>query len=418
MSTKKNIIYPKINKGVTLFKEYFKTKNKPDYQIIIIASVLITIGIVFSYSLSIYTVIYLGYDEFHFLKRQFAIGMFSIFLIFLFAHIKPDKLVPLISWSILALFTIAIVFMQALPSSMTVQAGGATRWIRILGFSISPVEFFKIGLVYYLAFSFNKRLVMITKGSISSEIIFTLRYITIFLLTAYFVAVEQKELGQTLVIGITIFIMLIFAKINWKLLFSLVIIAIVSFAVLISYFPHRINRIQSWWGSVQDTLSDYLPSFIADKLKIDSFNEAYQVGHSINAINNGGIFGEGISNGYIKLGFLSDVHTDFVLAGITEEIGLFGLSFIMMLFMYLIIRIFRIARLTNNNIYFYFTIGVGVSIGTSLLINTFGTSGMIPIKGLPVPLLSYGGSSLVATSIAIGLVLSISNSISKKEANV
>ena len=398
-----------------MLDKYFKTINKPDYQIIIIASVLITIGIIFSYSLSVYTVIYLGYDEFHFLKRQFIVGMFSIFLIFLFAHIKPDKIVPLISWLLFAIFAITVIFMQLLPSSMTIQSGGATRWIKLPGFSISPVEFFKIGLIYYLAYSFNKRLQKVKENNIYSQLVFIFSYIIIFLLVGYFVAVNQKELGQTLVIAMIIFILLIFAKINWKILLSLVLFAFFAFFLLINYFPHRINRIHSWWGSVQDSFFNYLPSFIEKNLRIESYSEAYQVGHSLNAINNGNIFGEGISNGYIKLGFLSDVHTDFVLAGITEEIGLLGLLFIILLFVYMIVRIFRIARLTSNTVYKYFSIGVGVSIGTSLLINTFGTSGMIPIKGLPVPFLSYGGSSLISTSIAIGLVLSISNSIKKKE---
>ena len=398
-----------------MLDKYFKTINKPDYQIIIIASILITIGIIFSYSLSVYTVIYLGYDEFHFLKRQFIVGIFSIFLIFLFAHIKPDKIVPLISWLLFAIFAIIVVFMQLLPSSMTIQSGGATRWIKLSGFSISPVEFFKIGLIYYLAYSFNKRLKKVKENNIYSQLVFIFTYIIIFLLIAYFVAVIQKELGQTLVIAMIIFIMLIFAKINWKILLSLVFFAIFCFYILISYFPHRINRIHSWWGSVQDTFLKYLPNFLEKNLRIDSYNEAYQVGHSINAINNGGILGEGLSNGYIKLGFLSDVHTDFVLAGITEEIGLIGLLCIILLFVYMIIRIFRIARLTSNKIYQYFSIGVGVSIGTSLLINTFGTSGMIPIKGLPVPFLSYGGSSLIATSIALGFVLSISNTIKENK---
>ena len=398
-----------------MLNKYFETKNKPDYQLLIITSFLIIIGIIFSYSLSIYTVIYLGYDEFHFLKRQLIVGIFSIIILFLFAHMKPANFIPRISWILFALFTVTIIFMQTLPSSMTIQSGGATRWIKLPGFSISPVEFFKIGLIYYLAHSFNKRLVKVKENNIYSQLVFIFTYIIIFLLIAYFVAAVQKELGQTLVIAMIIFIMLIFAKINWKILLSLVFFAIFCFYILISYFPHRINRIYSWWGSVQDTFLKYLPNFLEKNLRIDSYNEAYQVGHSINAINNGGILGEGLSNGYIKLGFLSDVHTDFVLAGITEEIGLIGLLCIILLFVYMIIRIFRIARLTSNKIYQYFSIGVGVSIGTSLLINTFGTSGMIPIKGLPVPFLSYGGSSLIATSIALGFVLSISNTIKENK---
>ena len=193
-----------------------------------------------------------------------------------------------------------------------------------------------------------------------------------------------------------------------KIFISIFVIAITVIISLITFFPHRINRIQSWWGMVQDNILPYLPNFIASKLKIDTYTEAYQVGHAIDAIHNGSMMGEGISNGYLKLGYLGEVHTDFVLAGITEEIGFVGITIIVLLFSFLIIRIFRVSRRSQDTQYHLFTIGIAVMLGTTFIINAFGTSGIIPIKGLPVPFLSYGGSSLFASSIAIGLVLSIS----------
>ena len=386
------------------------TNAPSDYYLFITASILIIIGIIFSYSLSVYTVIHLGYGEFHFFIRQLFSGILAIIIMWSFSQIKPEKLLPLVSWVLFSIFLFLIVFMKVLPESITIQSGGATRWIRMPGFSISPVEFFKIGFIYYLATSFNRRLSKIAELPFKQEIILIIPYGVIFILLAIFIAVLQKELGQTLVIASVIFMMLIYANRSWKILSSIVFLGFSSFIALIALFPHRINRIQSWWGSSQDKFLDYLPDSLASILKIDSFNEAYQVGHSINAISNGGLLGQGISNGYIKLGYLGEVHTDFVLAGIAEEIGFFGLSFIVVLFLFLIIRIFKVSRRTTNNTYHLFSIGIAIMLGTSFLINAFGTSGLIPIKGLPVPLLSYGGSSLIATSIAIGLVLSISNS--------
>ncbi|WP_301051390.1 FtsW/RodA/SpoVE family cell cycle protein, partial [Helicobacter rodentium] len=117
---------------------------------------------------------------------------------------------------------------------------------------------------------------------------------------------------------------------------------------------------------------------------------------------------EGLGNGLIKLGFLSEVHTDVILAGITEEIGFIGLLCISLLFITLIFRILKIANRCENTIYYLFCSGVAVLLGFSFLINAFGISGLIPIKGIAVPLLSYGGSSILATSIMIGMVLAIS----------
>lgn len=162
---------------------------------------------------------------------------------------------------------------------------------------------------------------------------------------------------------------------------------------------------------VQDKILSILPEWADNYLRIDELPEPYQVSHSLNAIHNGGIFGQGISLGNIKLGFLSEVHTDFVLAGITEEIGLVGLSFITFIMFLIVLRIFKISGRVENKIYHLFTIGIALMIIIAFLINSYGISGMIPIKGIAVPFLSYGGSSMLATSLAVGLVLSISKSV-------
>jgi len=113
------------------------------------------------------------------------------------------------------------------------------------------------------------------------------------------------------------------------------------------------------------------------------------------------------------MGFLSEVHTDFVLAGITEEIGWIGFFCIVFILFLVIIRILKISKNVQNKDYYLFTTGVVLMITISFLINSFGVAGIIPIKGIAVPFLSYGGSSLLTTSFAIGLVLSISRTAKK-----
>ena len=161
-----------------------------------------------------------------------------------------------------------------------------------------------------------------------------------------------------------------------------------------------------------------LPQFIQDwfNVQISSNDIAYQLKQSINAIYNGGIGGVGIGNGQIKMGFLSDVHTDFVLAGISEEIGFIGVSGIIILIIALIWRIFKIANRIETKrhidyVYQLFCVGVGVLIGLETLLNAFGIIGMLPLKGLPIPFISYGGSAIISFSIAIGMVLMISKKV-------
>jgi len=388
--------------------------NRPDYILFYLSSILIIISILFSYSLSIYTVVYWDYDSFHFFYRQLFTGFLAILIMWSLAQIKPDILIPKIGWFLFGFFLFLIVIMQFLPSFLVTESGGAKRWIRLPGVSLSPVEFFKIGFIYYLSWSFHRKLTHISKQSFKDEIKLLAPYFIVFGFVVFMIAVLQKDLGQVVLLATILFIMLIFANRSWKIFASLIAIAIAGIFALIFFFPHRITRIKSWWSMVQDGVLSIMPDFVAVTLRIKEFPEPYQVGHSLNAINNGGLTGVGLGNGSLKLGFLSEVHTDFVLAGITEEIGFIGFFLIAVILFGIIFRIFRTSRRIADTKYHLFTIGIGLMISISFLINSYGISGMIPIKGIAVPFLSYGGSSILSVAIAVGLVLSISRDIQHK----
>ena len=385
--------------------------NQPDYILFYLSSILIIISILFSYSLSIYTVIYWEYEPFHFFYRQLFTGLVAIMIMWTLAQIKPDILIPKAGWFLFGFFLFLIISMQFLPSFLVTESGGAKRWIRLPGISLSPVEFFKIGFIYYLAWSFHRKLTDISKLSFKDELKLLAPYAIVFGFVVFMIAVLQKDLGQVVLLATILFVMLIFANRSWKVFASLIALAISGLIGLILFFPHRIVRVKSWWSMVQDGVLSFMPEFVATALRIKEFPEPYQVGHSLNAINNGGLIGVGLGNGALKLGFLSEVHTDFVLAGITEEIGFIGFFCIAILLFGIIFRIFRTSRRIYDTKYHLFTIGIGLMISVAFLINSYGVSGIIPIKGIAVPFLSYGGSSLLSVAIAIGLVLSISRNI-------
>jgi len=389
----------------------FTDNKQPDYLLFFMASALITISIIFSYSLSIYTVVYWDYDQFHFFYRQLFTGTIAILIMWTLAQVKPEILIPKIGWSLFILFLVLMIAMQFLPSSLVTESGGAKRWIRLPGISISPVEFFKVGFIYFLSYSFHKRLTGTNKLSFVDELKLLAPYGVVFAFVVFLIAVLQKDLGQVVLLATILFIMLIFANRSLKLFVSLISLALVGLLALILLFPHRITRIQSWWSMIQDSVLSIFPDWVAGYLRIDDFPEPYQVGNSLNAIHNGGFFGVGLGEGSLKLGFLSEVHTDFVLAGITEEIGLFGLMFILILLLTLIFRIFRTSRRITDKKYHLFSLGIGLMISVAFVINSYGISGMIPIKGIAVPFLSYGGSSILALSLGVGMVLSISRNI-------
>jgi len=313
------------------------------------------------------------------------------------------------------LFVILMVVMNLLSSSMVTASGGANRLIRLLGFSLSPVEFFKIGFIFFLSSSFTRKFSELEKVSFKKEVILLIPYGIVFSIVVVLIAVLQKDLGQVVLLGSILFVMLIFANRSVKLFMSLIGVAILGVITLILLAPHRINRFASWWSSVQDTLLSPFPLAVQEALKVQEFPEPYQVSHSLNAIFNGGWGGVGLSEGALKLGFLSEVHTDFVLAGISEEIGLIGIGIIVSLLFLVIVRILRTSRRIDNHVYHMFSLGIALMITIAFLINSYGITGVIPIKGIAVPFLSYGGSSVLSLGLAVGMVLSISKGLDTKQ---
>jgi cell division protein FtsW len=390
--------------------------SEADYTLFILVSLLIIISIVFSYSLTIYTVEFFGYDEFHFFIRQGLVGIISILIMWTFSLIDPDKIVEKVGMNLFIVFFLLMIAMPFLPGSLVTASGGANRWIRLPGFSLSPVEFFKIGFIYFLSWSFHRKVIFQPKKiGLKDEVLLLAPYFLTFFVVVFVIAFLQKDLGQVVLLGLILVALLIFANRSFKIFLALGAIALVGLVGLIIAAPHRIKRIHSWWAMVQDGILSVLPAWAEPYLRIDELPEPYQVSHSLNAIHNGGFFGQGIALGDIKVGFLSEVHTDFVLAGITEEVGLFGLMGITSILFIIIWRIFRISRRVENPIYHLFTLGIALMIIIAFLINSYGISGMIPIKGIAVPFLSYGGSSMLAMAVSIGLVLSISRVVKEEE---
>ena len=389
--------------------------SQPDYLLFILSSLLVIVSIIFSYSLSVYTVVFYEYSQYHFFERQLLVGVLSIFLMWGISFFNPDFIIGKVGMFLFILFLILMIAMPFLPASLVTSSGGANRWIRLPGLSLSPVEFFKIGFIYFLAWSFHRRVMdKPKKMGLKEETILLLPYFVAFLLVVFLVAFLQKDLGQVVLLGLILVILLIFANRSFKIFLALGFLIVIGFVSLILAAPHRVQRIYSWWALNQDKILSILPKWADDHLRIEELPEPYQVSHSLNAIHNGGFFGTGLGQGNLKLGFLSEVHTDFILAGITEEAGFLGL-FIVSAIMYVIVwRIFRISKRVENPIYHLFTLGLGLMIIIAFLINSYGISGMIPIKGIAVPFLSYGGSSMLSLGISIGLILSISK-LAKEE---
>jgi len=372
--------------------------QKVDTIIFIIVTVFLLIGALFSYSLPLYLENAKHLSEYHFIGRYIFFSIIGFGIMTFLAFVNPDKWFNRIGWGIFIISSILVVLIPFLPDSIAPVINGARRWIKIGIFKFSPVEFFKIGVIFFLSWSFTRKVKDIK--SIQEEIKIMAPYI--FLLGFFWVVilVFQSDLGQVMVMGLIFAFMLFIAGGRFQTFAMIISGGIIVFILAVFSSTYRLLRFKAWLALMS---SNFFPHPI-----VKSSMSYGQVKESLNAIHNGGILGEGIGNGIFKLGFLSDVHTDFVLAGIAEETGILGIAIIVLLFSLLIYRIFKIANRSEKKEYQLFAFGIGTLISLQFIINAFGVTSLLPIKGLTVPFLSYGGSSLVAFLTGIGMVLMIS----------
>ncbi|BAF71280.1 FtsW/RodA/SpoVE family cell cycle protein [Sulfurovum sp. NBC37-1] len=373
---------------------------------------LLTLSMVMSYSLSTFTVLHFHYDDLHFFLRQ-SISIFIAFTaMVVLSRLDPDKWFAPVGLTLFFIFFILMIAMQFMPSSLVKAVGGAKRWIHLGPISLAPVEFFKVGFVFFLSWSFARKFSNKNHTGFVDEIRSFMPYIIVFLVAVVIIAVFQKDLGQVVVLGGTLMVMFLFVGSSWKFFLTMLSGIFIAFIGLIFFAPHRMARIKSWWSTVQDSILSVLPFERLETLRVaTTAKEPYQISNSLNALHNGGLFGQGLGNGQFKLGYLSEVHTDFILAGITEELGYVGLALVTLTILFIVFRIFKIASKVKNPMYYLFSIGVGLLISFAFILNAYGISGITPIKGIAVPFLSYGGSHIIAACVAIGMVLMVSKKV-------
>ncbi len=382
-----------------------------DRKLFTLVAILIGSSVILSYTLASYTTLLFNVGEFHFVIRQCLFASLGLSIIFLLSRLHPEKWLKRVGFSLFFISSALMIAMPFLPESIVSAVGGAKRWIKYGGVSLAPVEFFKVGFVYFLAWSFSRKLGHHDGMGLLNEFKRFIPYGVIFIVAVFIIAFLQKDLGQVVVLGLTLLSMLIFAGSSFRFFLSILGSIFMVIILFIMTEEHRILRIKSWWALAQNSVLEMFPDFLADKLRVPVEVEPYQIGHSLNAIHNGGLFGVGIGNGTFKLGFLSEVHTDFVLAGLAEEFGFVGVSFVVGIFLWILQRIFKIANRAQNQCVHLFSIGIGLILSFSFLVNAYGISGITPIKGISVPFLSYGGSAMLGAAFGIGMVLMASNSV-------
>jgi len=353
-----------------------------DYMLLIPTLLLMTFGLVAVYSASSFLAEHKMGDSYYYLKKQ---GMFCLVGLSLMICAKnvPSTLYKKIVYPLLAVSFFLIVLV--LIPGVGTKVGGASRWFRIAGFSFQPSELVKLAMTFYVAYSIAKKgeeMSSFSKGLLP-HLVVTGAFMGLILL--------QPDLGTTVIIGGWLIIILFVGGVKIAHLMSLALLSVPALLWLIFKADYRIKR---WWAFLNPWE--------------DPQGLGFQIIHSFLAFGSGGILGAGLGNSKQKLFYLPEPHTDFILSIVGEELGLLGVGVIIILFGILVTRGIYIALEASDLYSSYLALGISCFLGLQVLINMGVVLGLLPTKGLTLPFISYGGSSLVMTLIGIGILCNIS----------
>jgi cell division protein FtsW len=352
-----------------------------DVRLLLPALFLVGIGIVMVYSASSALAVKKFGTEYYFLKKQLFFALLGIVSLIICSRF-PYRFFRSLTYPllILALVSLAAILVTGLGYS----AGGAKRWFRVGSFSFQPSEFARFALIIYLAYSMNKK-----KEGLKDFYVGFLPHIMILCLFIALI-IFQPDFGSVVILGVLTWILLFVGGVRlWYLITSLVLIIPAAYFFMISA-DYRLKRIMSFLDPWQH-----------------SANDGYQIVHSLMAFGTGGIWGTGIGNGYQKLFYLPEPHTDFIFSVIGEELGLWGVLIILGLYILIFWRGISIAGNCEDSFGSFVAMGLTTAIGLQVCVNMGVALGLLPTKGLTLPFLSYGGTSLLLNMAYIGILMNI-----------
>ena len=324
------------------------------------------------------------HDGFFFLKRQgfFAIVGFTIMLVVMRIdyHVWKRMAVPAL---LLCMVLLGLVLIPGIGG----KVGGSSRWIKLPGFSLQPSEMAKLALIMYMAYSLDKKqdkVKSLTSGFIPYMIV---------LMFLIGLLVLQPDLGGALTLAAVAVVMLFAAGTRLIYLISMIPLALPFLIYKLSkgYHKGRIDAFLDPWS--------------------DPTGKGFQIIQSWLALGTGGLFGQGLGESKQKMFYLPEAHTDFILAVVGEELGFLGVAVIIGMFFLLVQRAMRIAVAAPDPFGRFLALGIAVLLGIEATVNMGVVTGLLPTKGLALPFISYGGSSLLISLFAVGILLNISSGL-------
>ena len=333
-------------------------------------------------------------DSYHVFWNQVKYGGIGLLGMFIFSMLSVSRIRTLAK----AIFGFALLLQLAIfVSGQGVSVYGNQNWLNIGFATIQPSEFIKFGLILFVAHKFAER---------EADIDDTKRFINynwFFVILALGLVLKGSDLGTAMVIAIIAIGMTYLTGVDMRRMRHIYLLVVVATFVFVVTGPSRVSRISAWWPIFMGNYSD------------DSSNNAWQAVHGLWALAAGGWGGVGLGHSKLKWAWIPEVDNDYIFAIIGEETGLLGALVVLALFVLLTFRMRNLFLRTRSTFMRNATGGIMIWIGAQSLINIAVVVQLLPVLGVPLPLISSGGSSLISSLFAIGVILSFERHVHQEE---
>ncbi|MCM3736890.1 FtsW/RodA/SpoVE family cell cycle protein [Bacillus cytotoxicus] len=367
-----------------------------DFSLVLPLVIVCVLGVIMVYSASSIVAITKYYPKYGWTSDHFFRSQLKAMLIGAVGLIVVMS-IPFHVWRKRIISVLIVVFsigMLAIVLKWGVKVNNARSWI----FGVQPSEFVKLGIIIVLARFYAK------KQATDGPIWHGAGRVLIFLIISICLILKQPDLGTTLLIMSTIGIMTFCSGVPVGMWIKRIVLTSIIWAPLLYFVgknvltPVQIARFTTFWDPFSDAQGD-----------------GFQLVNSFVGIASGGVRGNGLGNSIQKYGYLPEPHTDFIMAIVSEELGFLGVAIILIGLLVIVVRAFRVAQKCKDPFGSLLAIGIGSMIGVQSIVNLGGITGIMPLTGVPLPFVSYGGTSLVSTLAAMGILLNVASFVKQQE---
>lgn len=359
--------------------------KKIDKHLLIAVIILSLFGLLMIYSSSNIWAEYKFNDPYKYLKSQAIFLILGYIIIYIVSKINYQIYYK---YSNIILFICIILLILVLIPGIGSVRNGSRSWFGIGSFGIQPSEFVKLGIIIFTSKYLNNNKIKSIKSSVLPILLIVILLFGLIML--------QPDFGTGVILVMTIITMLFISGVNMSFFIKLGILGLLGIVFLVIIAPYRLERITSFLNPWADPLGS-----------------GFQIIQSLYAIGPGGLLGMGLGNSIQKHFYLPEPQTDFIFSIISEELGFAGVLIVATLFVTIIKRGLNISLNQENNFAKYLAFGISFSLAFQTILNLMVVVGLIPVTGVTLPFLSYGGSSLLVSMVSIGILLNISKYNSK-----